>query len=93
MDSQLMKKKVMSHAQSNGTFNEKSHGGDNLRRSGALGLMVPGTSYGGVKCMGVAVVLSMLQSHGNHHVGLFVHCLRVPCVPHYHPIHGLFFSC
>ena len=72
MASRLMKKKAMSYVQSNGAFNEQIHGGDSLRRSGALGLMVPGTSYGGVKCMGVAVVRATLQSHGNRHAGLFV---------------------
>jgi hypothetical protein len=66
-----LKKKAMSHAQSNGAFIERSHGGDNMRRSGAPGLMVPGTSYGRFKCMGVVVVCATLQSHGHCHAGLF----------------------
>jgi hypothetical protein len=39
-----LKKEAMSHAQSNGEFIELSHGGDNMRRPGAPGLMVPGSS-------------------------------------------------
>jgi hypothetical protein len=92
MASQLMKKKVMLHAQSNGMFNDMSHGWDNLRRSGTPVLMVPGMSYGGVKCMGVDVVLATLQSHDNHHAGLFVLPPSAMC-PALSPHLGDFFSC
>jgi hypothetical protein len=39
MASWLKKKKEMLHAQSKGTFNEQSHGGDNMRRSGTPGVI------------------------------------------------------